>query len=502
MATAIKSRSRTAVQEPSESPDPELQAVFLDPDAVRRDEQNARTSDTEPDTDLISSVKAIGVQDPISVRPGPNGTYTAFKGWRRAQAAQIANASAEQEERPLQKVRAYIRTDLADKDSWTRFLSLVENDVRQGMSERDTVQAVEVALIGMSDVERTKATRALGLRGDAAKTAKKAAKLSDTDLRMATAEGMDLEQLAEFYEVQDAPGALQQLSRAQAKDADEGKGGRGHWDHAMALLRQDLEETKAREAAVKALTDARVPLLKSRFGWGEKDLSRPLSQLTTGLLNPITEQMHAGCEGHSARLDDEHRPVWHCSDPEKYGHRLTAEAKQPKAPVDEAKRAERQKTISHNKAWKAAREVRKDFIAGLCQGKTLPDEARKLALRTVMSTPEHYRQWVTKGKTEDVARFLGIKEPQGSTTVAGTRSVGTFDALVERTGKAREWHALFAHAAAACEYSLREDKAWASLFAPQVKWLVFLEVLGYPLSEVETEALAPHRPQLTTGSAA
>ncbi|WP_326695678.1 ParB N-terminal domain-containing protein [Streptomyces sp. NBC_01766] len=498
MATATKPRPRAAVEKTTAPDDTELQAVLLDPAVISRDEQNARTTDTEPDNELISSVKAIGVQDAISVRPRPDGTYTAFKGWRRAQAAQIANANAEQEERPLQRVRAYVRTDLVGRDSWTRFLSLVENDVRQGMSERDTVQAVELALVGMSDVERTQATRALGLKGDATKAAKKAAKLSDRDLRSATAEGMDLEQLAEFYEVQDVSGALQQLSSAQAKDAAEGKGGRGHWDHAMARLRQDLSETEAHEAAVKALADAGVPLLRSRFGYGEKDLSRPLSQLTTGLLNPITEQMHTGCEGHSARLDDEHRPVWHCSDPEKYGHKLTAEAKKPKAPVDEAKRAERQKTISHNKAWKAAREVRKDFITGICQSKALPDEARKLALRTVMSAPHHYGQWITKSKTEDVARFLGIKDPQEEATPGS----GLFDALVERTGKAREWHALFAHAAAASEYGIREDKAWASLYGDQAKWLIFLEALGYPLSEVEAEALEAHRPKDATSTAA
>ena len=46
----------------------------------------AAALDAEPDEELINSVKEIGVEEAISVRPRPDGTYGAFKGWRRAQA--------------------------------------------------------------------------------------------------------------------------------------------------------------------------------------------------------------------------------------------------------------------------------------------------------------------------------------------------------------------------------------------------------------------------------
>jgi len=49
---------------------------------------------------------------------------------------------------------------------------------------------------------------------------------------------------------------------------------------------------------------------------------------------------------------------------------------------------------------------------------------------------------------------------------------------------------------------MREDKAWARLFDPHVWWLVTLEGLGYTLSEVEAEALEPHRAKPTADKAA
>jgi len=377
----------TAPQRPQDAApltEPDRQVVYLDPSVLVRDEHNARTTDTEPDERLVRSVKEIGVEEAISVRPLNDGTgrYGVFKGWRRSQAAQIANATAVEEGREPREVPAFVRADLVGRDGWTRFLSLTENDIREDMALRDTVHAVELSLVGMSEVERSRATRAMGLGRNASQAARKASQLKDSDLRKATAEGLDLEQLAAFYEVQEVTGALRKLTEAMERDTEEGKGKRGHWDHAMSQLRQEMADTKARETAVKALADVKIPLLKDHFGWGEKDLSRPLSQLTTALLNPITPEMHASCPGHSARLDENNEPVWYCSDPEKYRHRLTAEAKKPAGPGDEEKKAERRRTIARNKAWRAARETRKDFISQLCQAKTLPEEARKLALRT------------------------------------------------------------------------------------------------------------------------
>ncbi|MFF8848137.1 ParB/RepB/Spo0J family partition protein [Streptomyces sp. NPDC015127] len=485
----------TAVSTPTAKPDDREsvpQIVQLDPALLVQDPFNAREHDTEPDEKLIASVKELGVEEPISVRPRPDGTYGVFKGWRRAQAAQTANATAEQDGRPVRLVRAYVREDLVGRDGWTRFLSLVENDHRESMSQRDTLRAQELALIGMSDVDRRTAAKALRVGRNAAKQAKAAQKLDDAALRRTAAAGMDLEQTAQLAEVENVRGAENRLMKALQRDQDEGNGGRGHWDQELALLRAEQADAETRAKAVEELKAADIPLL-GRVPSYEKDPSHPLTELTTGLGNPLTEDNHKNCPGHSARLDEEHRPVWHCADPAKHGHKVRPKPKKPRTAEDEQAAEERRKVIACNRAWKAAVGPRQEFVTRLVRMKTLPDAARVFAQEILLTLPHFYSSWTEKREFETVARFLGLKEPQNA-DLADLRDTA------EQLPKARVVNALFAHVAGACEYDIREPKTWSYLTAGQARYLLLLEALGqadngsYQLSEVEAEAVASHRP--------
>ncbi|WP_019712078.1 ParB/RepB/Spo0J family partition protein [Streptomyces xinghaiensis] len=463
--------------------EPEPQIVQLDPALLDRDESNARETDTEPDPELLASVRELGVQDAVHVRPKPGGRYGVFKGWRRSQAQRAANASAEKDGRPQRTIPAIIREDLVGRNGLTRLLSQIENSHRQGMTARDTARNYEVLLLELDPGEQAKATRALNLPRGALTRARQASQLDDHALRRATAQGMDLEQMADLHEVEDVPRAQDRLEKAKAQDEAEGKGGRGHWNQTMALLRQELADHQARQKAEQALADAKIPLLppKPTYDWGPKDTSRPLSELTTRLGHPLTEANHSGCPGHSARLDDEHRAVWHCTDPEQHGHKVRPEARAPKNPKSEREKAEAARVREGNKMWRAAREVRKDFITAMARGKAVPDATRRMALHVVMTGPYFYRAWSWKDEKGDVARFLGTKKE-------------ALPEAVERTGKPREGNALFALVAAAYEWDLREPKAWVRLNPSQARWLLWLEEQGYTLSEVEQQAVAPHRP--------
>ncbi|MDG9709767.1 ParB/RepB/Spo0J family partition protein [Streptomyces sp. DH10] len=489
MATAVSTPPTEPVtHEEEDAP----QIVLLDPALIVRDEQNARETDTEPDEELIASVKEIGVEETISVRPRPDGTYGAFKGWRRAQAQKIANDTAEQDGRPVRRIKAHVREDLVGRDGWTRFLSLVENKHREGMSERDILKSQELSLIGMSEVERRQATRALGVSRNAARHAKAAQRLDDATLRRATAGGMDLEQTAQLAEVENVPGAERRLLRALARDHEEGNGGRGHWDQEMALLKAEQADTAARAKAEEDLKKADIPLLRQP-GWGEKDPSKPLTELTTQLGNPLTEDNHKNCPGHSARLDDEHQPVWHCADPAEHGHKARPQPKKPRTEEDEHRAEERRKVIACNRAWKAAAGPRQDFVARLVRQKTLPDAARVFAQEVVLTLPYFYSSWTDKHESATVARFLGIKEPENADLTE----------TAVQLPKARVVNALFAHVAAACEYDIREPRTWSNLNGRQARYLLLLEALGqddngsYRLSEVEDQAVARHRPDTT-----
>ncbi|MFJ4748890.1 ParB/RepB/Spo0J family partition protein [Streptomyces albogriseolus] len=485
MATAVS----TQTDAPATHEDAVPQIVQLDPALLVRDTCNARKHDTDPDEKLIASVKELGVEEPISVRPLPDGTFGVFKGWRRAQAAQAANTSAEQDGRPVRMVNAYVREDLVGRDGWTRLLSLVENDHRKSMSERDTLRAQELALIDMNDVDRRSAAKALGVGRHAAKHAKAAQKLNDATLRRAAAGGMDLEQTAQFAEVEDVRGAEHRLLRALQRDHEEGSGGRGHWDQEMALLRAEQSDTKARAEAEQELKSAGITLLAPVSSW-HKDPAQPLTELTTGLGNPLTEDSHRGCPGHSARLDDEHKPIWYCADPAEHGHKVRPKPKRPRTEQDEKAAEERRRVIACNRAWKAAAGPRQDFVTRLVRMKTLPDAARVFAQEVLLTVPHYYSSWILKHESEAVARFLGLKDPDKADLTE----------TAAQLPKARVVNALFAHVAAACEYNIREPRTWSNLMPSQARYLLLLESLGqadngsYQLSEVEQQAVASHRP--------
>jgi ParB-like chromosome segregation protein Spo0J len=488
MATATKPRPSARAKTPAalRTPDePARTITYLDPATITRDECNARETDTEPDEDLLNSVREIGVEDAVSVRPRPDGTYGAFKGWRRAQALQVANSSAAQDKRPQRKIPAIIRQDLVGRDGWTRMLSLIENDHRQQMSEHDKLKSIELSLVDMSEVEQNEAIRVLGVTRNAVKNARRAAKLSDRELRTASAQGMDLEQLADSAEVADVPGAEGALAQAHARDATERKGGRGHWDQAMAQLRLKKADADARAKALQSLKEAGVPLLPSSFSYYEKDMSRPLTELTTPLGSPLTGESHAKCPGHCARLDEEYQPVWHCRDPKEYSHKVRPEARAAKKPMDPAALAERNRVIEGNRAWAAAQNVRKEFMSRICQSKTLPDAARLFAFRTVVSAPAFYAKWVDGADHKAVADLLGFTG----------EAYGAARKHVIRVGESRRSaFALFAHAAAACEASLSVKKVWMHLDEAQTGYLLTYESLGGTLSEVERIATARYRP--------
>ncbi|WP_237329961.1 hypothetical protein [Streptomyces sp. BA2] len=361
------------------------------------------------------------------------------------------------------------------------------------MSERDILKSQELSLIDMSDIERLQATRALGVGRNAAKQAKAAQKLDDATLRRATAGGMDLEQTAQLAEVEHVLGAERRLLRALERDHEEGTGGRGHWDQEMALLKAEQADNDARTKAEDDLKTADIPLL-GQPGYGHKDTSKPLAELTTGLGNPLAEDNHKNCPGHSARLDDEHQPVWHCSDPAAHGHKVRPQPKKPRTQEDERRAEERGKVIACNRAWKAAAGPRQDFVTRLVRQKALPDAARVFALEIVLTLPYFYSSWTDKHESETVARFLGIKEPEHADLTATAMQLP----------RARVVGALFAHVAAACEYDIREPKTWSSLTVRQARYLLLLEALGqddngsYRLSEVENQAVARHRPRTAT----
>ncbi|MEU2462116.1 ParB N-terminal domain-containing protein [Streptomyces sp. NPDC012473] len=457
----------------------------FDPRTLVLDPRNARTENVKPDPALLASVERIGVQEPISVRPLEDGTFGVFKGQRRWLAATAAAKKAEAKGAPVRPIPAFVREDLTDSDTEVLLLSMVENTQRAAMTHRDQLNGVaQLELIGVSEADRRRAAGILGLKRESLRAAKQAAALTPEGLQDGARHAFDLTELADLQDVEEVSGAARRLAIARKQDAEaKGKNTRGHWQHAMASLRQERDEQRKRDAAVKALTDAGVQVLP-RYSRSD-DTARPLDQITTKLGKEFTATTHAACAGHAARLDENAQPVYFCTDPEKNGHAMkdapdSAEEAEAKA----AARAERKKVIEQNKAARAARDVRHEFIAQLCKGKTLSDAAWTLILTTVMNGSDTYRKFINRTQakaTAAVAQFTGGPTPE-------EHADDPFTPLIQRTGKARRPQLLMAQVAAAFEDEMY-DRAWSTKTAPQVMWLTFLEAEGYTLSAHEAAIL-------------
>ncbi|KUL23194.1 ParB/RepB/Spo0J family partition protein [Streptomyces regalis] len=450
---------------------------------------------TEPDAELIASVDEIGVQSPLLLRPQDDGeTLGIIFGQRRFKAAVLAAEKAIAAGRRHRLVPAIIRTDLKGVDDDALTLSLIENKHRKAASVRDDIDAVrQLSLMKISKTRKAKHARSLGLTPEQVKAAETANKLSNENLTKALSYDFDFVELADLHEVEDLDHALRWLQSAKRSDLSEGKGQRGNWAHTMQELRDQKADRAAREKLTEELATAGIPLVERSWNWA-KTAARPLTDLVTVDGEAVTPEGHRDCPGHAAFLDrDEPVAVWLCQDWTKCGHRLG-----PDAPKDarehkdrEAEKEERRTVIRNNKAWRAARLVRHEFLATLCtrKGDASP-AAWALIMSTLTGTSYLYEHFVETGDTTLTAAFLRVADPNEGRN-KWTRVGDPFAEVIAKTPASRRWQILLALVCAAHEQQAMGDSAWrGDISSTTAAWLRFLKSEGYAFSDIEAETLA------------
>ncbi|MEV8590922.1 ParB N-terminal domain-containing protein [Streptomyces sp. NPDC051180] len=485
---------------------------YLDPHALIVDPFNHRRTgrkndSTAPDPKLIASVRERGVRVPLLVRPQADGAMGIVWGQRRRAAALLVAQEEQAAGRPYAYVPCLVREDLAGADDEALIESMIENDQRAAADMRDDLDALEqLALMDMSDARRAKAARTLGYKPAEIKAANRAAKLSDAVLGFALGEEFDLLQTAEFAEVEDVPGAFDHLLEAKEKDDAEGKGGRGHWAHALEEMREE-QRRRARTTEVEAeLAAARIKVIPFRTSYAHTT-GRLLEDLRTALDNPISAERHqADCAGHAAAIDpDTVEPVYLCTDWAKHGHTLPGGATAARTDTEgeakqkEAEREARRRTIAHNKAWRTARPVRQEFITALCARKEISEPLRVFVLSMITGTGYAYSRYVSKKDTALMAQFLGTADPNADQP-GWKRVADPFGAVIAKCGKARWWRPLLAQVCAAMESEVMYDGAWRTPTQEVSGWLALLAAEGYTLSEIE-HGMAPAKPETPTDEA-
>ncbi|MGX1668655.1 ParB/RepB/Spo0J family partition protein [Streptomyces sp. NPDC055400] len=450
---------------------------------------------TEPDAELIASVDEIGVQTPLLLRPQADGeTLGIIFGQRRFKAAVLAAQKAIAAGGTYRLVPAIIRTDLKGVDDDALTLSLIENKHRRAASVRDDIDAVrQLSLMKISKTRKAKHARTLGLTPEQVKAAETADKLSDESLNQALAYDFDFVELADLHEVETLDHALWWLRSAKKSDLEEGNGRRGNWAHTMQQLRDQLVDRAAREKVTEELAAAGIPLVDRCWDWA-RTAARPLTDLVTADGDPVTPEEHRDCPGHAAFLDrGEPVAVWLCQDWTKCGHALGPDApKDTRAHKDrEAEKEERRTVIRNNKAWRAARLVRHEFLASLCtrKGDASP-AAWGLIMSTITGTSYLYEHFVDSADTSLTAAFLRTPDPNEDRN-KWTRVGDPFAEVIAKTPASRRWQILLAQVCAAHEQQAMGDSAWrGDISSTTAAWLRFLKSEGYALSDIEAETLA------------
>jgi ParB family transcriptional regulator, chromosome partitioning protein len=206
------------------------------------------------------------------------------------------------------------------------------------------------------------------------------------------------------------------------------------FDHVVAHMRRERREQEARARAVQDLTDAGVRVVDDS-SWDQN-----LECLTDADGNDLDEATHCSCPGHAATLewaepgeDDEGEGSWVavavCTDPAGHGHRSRygrsfgastettgtgadtgadtgAEAE---AAAAEAKRAERRKVIASNKKWRAAEEVRREWLRQLYGRKTPPKGAHRYVLGELARADWRLTSKISGGHTL-ACELLGLSQ--------------------------------------------------------------------------------------------
>jgi ParB family chromosome partitioning protein len=202
---------------------------------------------------------------------------------------------------------------------------------------------------------------------------------------------MSLEQAAVVAEFQDDAAAVKALVVAARE---------GGFDHLAQRLRDERTEALERTRITAELTAAGVAVIDQPH-W--TDPATDLGRLRGSDDEPLSEAGHAGCPGHVAYLSTwwvegedgsdqlEHSVVYACTDPDAYGHRSwfspspTTQAKAEKTDEERAEATvERRRVLAHNKAWRSAEVVRREWLASFCARKTPPKGAVRFVVESLM----------------------------------------------------------------------------------------------------------------------
>lgn len=459
--------------------------------------------------EFVASIAEHGVLSPIVAVQTDQGLRVRMGHRRTAAAVQVG----------LDTVPVVIIATNHDGEAETieRLLTQhAENTHRAGLTTGENVKiAHQLSLLGLSPSQIAKKTQTKKA------TIETSLQVAGSDLATKAADRYDLtlDQAAAISEFEDDTEAVKALVAAATT---------GRFEHVAARLRQDRARAEAQTPVITALTEQGVTVIEAP---GYSTTACSLNRLRDAEGNTIDPEAHATCPGHAAFLTErtvytgpdgerletnewgdptwpdegtamdpdeaearwqqitestEWVPTYACTDPAANGHTEpwaapTTHSDKPEKSDEqrEAERAARRLVIEHNKAWKAAREVRQQWVREYLTRKTLPTQAGGFLAVAIT-------------QDADLVADVGANDQAADWFGADHSGYGRSTALIDLANAAADKRGLvITLGAVLAGYEKRSiDSAWRENgdHSPTGRYLRFLATLGYTLSEVEEYA--------------
>ena len=384
-----------------------IELLTAHPGNVRRD--------VSLDQEFLDSITELGILTPLRITPDGGGGYRVIEGHRRLAAA---------EKLGLTEVPYDLAAD-RESDEAGQFLDMyATNHHRKGLTALEEADALFAA--SANGASKTRIRKATGLGKDDIVAALRAGQMTGfaRDVAAGFGHAITLEQLALLAEFEDDTEAVDRIMT----DICSGRSGQ----HAAEKIRQERAEAAEHERLVAQLV---------ADGYAVTEELPPNAFMLHGLQHDgqdLTPETHVTCPGRAVYFDSYSlvQPRHYCTDPEANGHVSryqsaplpdlsgggtggTVAARDPKVEDAAVPDPQRKLVIEGNRAWVAARTVRKRWLSDtLLARRTAPKEAMPFVTAQLLTMPRALRDALTRAsRTELFTELTGGS--MNSDTVGG-----------------------------------------------------------------------------------
>ena len=443
-------------------------------------------ADMELGEEFCASVAEVGVRIPLQVTYDQTGGFRVIEGHRRLAAAVQAG---------LAEVPCDVDPGGASDEAGQYLDMLIANGDAYRKNFTPVEEAAALFAAHEAGATRTRLRKATGRKAAEIKTALAVGGMS-VGARAAAgdlASQLTLDELAllaEFDGYQVAIGKLLEAFR------------HGYTaEHVAERIRQDRAEAAEHDRLAAELEAAGIPVTDSL----PDGAARLSSLLHDG--EDLTAEAHAACPGRGAYFPSWNplQAVHYCTSPAEHGHSVqtygpargsgNAAGTVPDAlpgdpPADNPPDPDRRLVIEGNKAWRAAGEVRKRWIAQLFARRTAPREAARFTAGELLRMPHPLRTGLAAAPTRELFSEITGQPAASWLQIRDTTTTGRLPLL------------LLAPVVTAYEQAMTEGEGkntWRTdRYAPcprrdASRYLTFLASIGYELASIE-QALADNVP--------